>query len=222
MKESFSAKLRRLAEPIWRQQLEHPFVKAIGDGSLDLDRFRFWIRQDYRFLIEYCRLFGLAAARAPDLETLTRFAELLVATTSTEMALHRALAEDLGISRKDLETEPMAPATQAYTDFLIRTAATQDFAELAAALLPCLWAFSEIGLALAAGERPGDARLAGWIDSYASPEFRALSDWCRQLVDRLGGEASESGKARMESAFLTSSRYELAFWETAWKAGRST
>ncbi len=116
----------------------------------------------------------------------------------------------------------MAPATQAYTDFLIRTAATQDFAELAAALLPCLWAFSEIGLALAAGERPGDARLAGWIDSYASPEFGALSDWCRQLVDRLGGEASESGKARMESAFLTSSRYELAFWETAWKAGRST
>jgi thiaminase (transcriptional activator TenA) len=39
----------------------------------------------------------------------------------------------------------MAPVTQAYTDFLIRTAATQDFAELAAALLPCMCAFSELG-----------------------------------------------------------------------------
>jgi thiaminase/transcriptional activator TenA len=220
LKERFSDHLRRLAEPIWRRQQEHPFVMGIGDGSLDLEKFRYWIRQDYLFLIEYCRLFGLSAARAPDLETLTKFADLLVATASTEMELHRALAEDFGITRQDLEDEPMAPTTQAYTDFLIRTAATKDFAELAAALLPCMWAFSEIGLALAARERPADRRLAAWIDSYASPEFTALSDWCRQLVDRLGEKTSESGRSRMETAFRTSSQYELAFWQMAWETGR--
>jgi len=138
------------------------------------------------------------------------------------MSLHRELAAGLGITEAELERERMAPTTQAYTDFLIRTAATQDFAELAAALLPCMWAFSEIGLTLAARERPADRRLAAWIDSYASPEFVALSDWCRQLVDRLGREASEPGRARMEMAFLTSSQYELAFWQMAWETGRPT
>jgi thiaminase len=82
-REPFSAHLRRLAEPVWRAQHEHPFIRGIGDGSLDLERFRHWVRQDYRFLVEYCRLFGLAAARAPDLETLTRFADLLQATART-------------------------------------------------------------------------------------------------------------------------------------------
>jgi thiaminase/transcriptional activator TenA len=81
-----------------------------------------------------------------------------------------------------------------------------------------MWAFSEIGLALAARGRPADPRLAAWIDSYASPEFTALSDWCRQLVDRLGEDASESGRSRMETAFLTSSEYELDFWDMAWEA----
>src|SRR5512138_1921837 len=67
MTERFSEYLRARVEPIWRAQHEHPFVRGIGDGTLPADRFRHWIRQDYRFLIEYCRLFGLAAARAPDL-----------------------------------------------------------------------------------------------------------------------------------------------------------
>jgi len=214
----FSDHLQKLADPIWQSQLQHPFVKGIGDGSLAPEKFRFWILQDYRFLIEYCRLLALAAARAPDFETLTWFADLLLATARTEMDLHRALAAEFGIGAADLEAAPMAPTTRAYTDFLIRTATTGDFADLAAALLPCMWAFSEIGLCLAAGSRPADARLAAWIDSYASPEFQALADWCRRLVDRIGGEAAMPVKKRMEAAFLASSEYELAFWQMAWNA----
>ena len=215
--EAFSARLRRLADPVWRAQHEHPFVRGIGDGSLDLERFRHWVRQDYRFLIEYCRLFGLAAARAPDLETLVRFAELLQATARTEMDLHRAYAGELGIAPAELEREPMAPTTRAYTDFLVRVAATGDFAELAAALLPCMWGFSELGQALAARGLPAETRYAQWVGMYADPEFAALAAWCRELVDRLAQGADEPGRRRMEEAFLTSSRYEYQFWEMAWR-----
>jgi thiaminase/transcriptional activator TenA len=212
----FSARLRQLAEPVWQAQHSHPFVRGIGDGSLALERFQFWIRQDYLFLIEYCRLFGLAAARAPDLATLARFADLLQATARTEMSLHRSYAAEFGISDEDLEREEMAPATRAYTDFLIRVAATGDFAELVAALLPCMWGFSEIGQRLAAGGRPGDHRYAAWIETYASPDFAELARWCRELLDRLAADAGEETRRRMAAAFITSSRYELAFWESAW------
>ena len=216
MSERFSDHLRRAADPVWRAQHAHPFIRAIGEGTLDDDRFAYWVRQDYRFLIEYCRLFGLAAARSPDLSTLTRFAELLRATAVTEMALHRRLAAELGIEGAELEAQPMAPTTQAYTDFLVRTAATADFASLCAALLPCMWGFSEIGLQLARQPRPASRRLADWIDSYADPEFAELATWCRELVDDQAASASPASRAAMEAAFLTSSRYELGFWEMAW------
>jgi thiaminase/transcriptional activator TenA len=195
--EPFSAGLRRAADAIWQAQLEHPFVRGVGDGSLDLARFRHWVRQDYRFLVEYCRLFGLAAARAPDLDTLTRFADLLQATARTEMALHRAYAAELGIAPDELEREPMAPTTRAYTDFLVRVAATGDFAELAAGL-------------------PTEPRYAKWVRMYADAEFAALAAWCRALVDRLAAGADDATRRRMEDAFLTSSRYEYLFWEMAW------
>lgn len=217
---SFSDELREQALPIWRAQLEHPFVRGIADGSLDKERFQHWVRQDYRFLVEYCRVFALGAARAPDLDTMGRFAALLQATVRDEMDLHRALAAEFGISARELEQEPMAPATQAYTDFLVRMAAAADFAELAAALLPCMWGFSWLGQQLAAGPRPADSRHAAWIDSYASEEFAALAAWCRELVDRLGAEAGPAVRDRMRQAFVTSSRYELGFWEMAWRRER--
>jgi thiaminase/transcriptional activator TenA len=213
----FTDVLREKAEPVWRAQHEHPFVRGIGDGTLDVERFAHWVRQDYRFLIEYCRLFGLAAARAPDLDTLGRFADLLQATARTEMDLHRAYAREFGISEADLEREPMAPTTRAYTDFLLRVAATGDFAELAAALLPCMWGFAEIALALRARGLPSEPRYAKWVEMYADPAFVALSDWCRELVDRLADGAGEGGRRRIEEAFVTSSRYEYLFWEMAWR-----
>lgn len=220
MAERFTDQLRAAVEPIWQAQHNHPFVQGIGTGALAVESFAFWIRQDYLFLIEYCRLFGLAAARAPDLATISRFADLLQATARTEMDLHRGYAAQFGITTEQLEAEPMAPATRGYTDFLVRVASTGDFAELAAALLPCMWGFSEIGQRLARQPRPQDARYAAWVEMYADPEFAELAEWCRQLVDRLAEDIGPAGRQRMTDAFVTSSRYELAFWEAAYQQQR--
>ena len=211
----FTDRLYELAEPIWEAQHAHPFVRGIGEGSLEVEKFRFWVRQDYLFLIDYARLLAMAVAKAPDLPTMRRFADLVQATLGVEMDLHRAYAAEFGISSQELEAETKAPTTQAYTDFLLRAAAG-DYTELLAALLPCMWGFSDIGQRLSQGPRPADERYAKWIGMYASAEFAELADWCRRLVDRVAEGHPADVLRRMERAFLTSSRYELAFWEMAW------
>jgi len=217
MAERLSELLRQKVAGIWEAQHQHPFVRGIGDGTLGLERFQFWLRQDYVFLIEYARLLALAAARSPDLETMTRFATLLKETVETEMNLHRAYAAEFGISHDQLEREPTAPTTRGYTDFLLRVAATGDFAELVAALLPCMWAFSEIGRRLAMQPAPSEKRYARWIAMYSSREFAELAEWCRDLLDSLAAGLPERDLQKLEAAFLTSSRYEWQFWEMAWK-----
>ncbi len=217
MSERFTDGLRQAAASIWEAQHQHPFVRGIGDGTLALEKFNHWVRQDYRYLVEYCRLFALAAARSPDLATLERFADLLQATVRNEMNLHRAYAQEFGISEAALEATPMGPTTRAYTDFLLRVAALGDFAELAAALLPCMWGFSEVGQRLAQGPTPADPRYAAWITTYADPEFAALAEWCRTLVDRLAEGATPDGRKRIAEAFITSSRYEWQFWDASWR-----
>jgi thiaminase (transcriptional activator TenA) len=211
-----SADLRTAAEEIWDAQHHHPFVRGIGDGTLDLERFRFWIRQDYLFLIEYSRVLALAVTRAPDVDTMKRFAHLLHETLHEEMDLHRSYSADLGIPTADLEREKMAPTTRGYTDFLLRTATVGDFAELIAALLPCMWGFNEIGHRLAEHGLPNAERYARWIEMYASDEFTSLVHWLRELTDRISTNLPGAPWDRMRDVFLTSSRYELSFWEMAW------
>ena len=216
MAERLTDTLRAAASAVWDAQHEHPFIRGIADGSLDVERFKHWVRQDYRFLIDYARMLSLAASRAPDLDAMTRLAELAHATLAAEMSLHRAYAEEFGISADELERERPAPTCRAYTDFLVRTAATGSFAELIGALLPCMWGFSDVGLALKRGEQPADSRYRAWIDMYASPEFAELAGWCRELLDRVGADLPPRELRAVEEAFVTSCRYEYLFWEMAW------
>ena len=51
--------------PIRRAILEHPFVAGIGQGNLDVERFKFYVAQDYVYLIDYARRAGIGGgARA--------------------------------------------------------------------------------------------------------------------------------------------------------------
>jgi len=212
----FSDLLRVQAEPIWSALHAHPFVRGIGTGSLDTAKFGFWLRQDYRFLIDYARLFGAAVLKAPDLESMTRLSMLQHEILGREMELHRSYCAEFAITPDDLEQTPKAPTTQGYTDFLLRTATTGDYAELLGALLPCMWGFSEVGVALADRGYPDDDRLRRWINVYADPEFAELAEWCRELLNDACEGLPRRLMDRVERAFITSSRYELAFWEMAW------
>ena len=213
---SFAQELRAHADEVWEAQHAHPFVIGIGDGTLPEPAFRFYVRQDYVFLIDYGRLLSLGAARAPRLAVMQRFAALAQGILETEMDLHREYAAAWGISAGELESEQPAPATSGYVDFLLRTAALGDFAELAAALLPCMWGYAEIGERLAAGTPPERLLYRQWIEMYAGADFQQLAAWSRELVDDVAAEVTAPGHARMRQAFLTCSRHELAFWESAW------
>lgn len=217
---TFSDELRAAADDLWTAQHEHPFVRGIAEGTVEPAAFARYVRQDYLFLVDYARLLALGAARAPDLATMRRFADLTQAILGEEMELHRAFAAELGISAAELEAEEADPLTRAYTDFLVRTAATADFAELAAALLPCMWGYAEIGERLAREGAPGVPHLDRWIATYADPGFAELGTWCRGLVDRLAHDAPAVVRDRMRAAFVASSRLELAFWDVGRAAVR--
>jgi thiaminase/transcriptional activator TenA len=211
----FSDELRGLAADVWDAQFAHPFIRGIADGTLAPGQFRHFIRQDYLFLIEYARVLSAASALAPMLEWQERFARLAAETLETEMELHRGYAREWGISEADLEAESATPTTRSYADFLLETASRHDFAELVAALLPCLWGYSELGLRLRAQEHA--ARYAFWIELYADDGFAAHAAWCRAVVDSVAENLGEEQRSRMRLAFLACSRFELAFWEMAWR-----
>lgn len=212
---AFTDSLQSAVEPLWEATLDHPIVEGIGDGTLDEEPFRRWVRQDYVYLIEYSRVFALGAAHAPDIERMGRFATLLDETINTEMDLHRSYAAEFDISESELEATEPTPTTQAYTDFLVR-AGYEGFGETVAALLPCMWGFNVTAQRLDEQGKPDHEQYAQWIDTYAGEEFTTLTEWCKELMDDVAMNASPDALDTYRDLFITSARYEYMFWDAAW------
>ena len=214
---SFTDELSTVADPIWDAIEDHPMVERLGAGTLSTDPFEYWVRQDYVYLVDYARVFAYGAATAPDLERMGTFAELLDSTINTEMDLHRAYAAEFGITEEEREATAASPTTRAYTDFLVRTAATGSFGDLVAVLLPCMWGFNETAERLRAKGEPDDERYAEWIATYAGAEFTELTTWCKALMDDVARGASDAERERYRDLFYESGRYEYRFWDAAWR-----
>lgn len=214
---TFSERLYERLQPVWRRNHTHPFVQEMGDGTLDLEKFRFYMIQDYVYLKDYAKLFALGAVKSDDLAIMGKFAGLLDSTLNEEMALHRAYAARFGISEVELELAKPSPITLAYTHYMLHTAQNGSLAELTAALLPCMWSYSEIGKELS--RLPGASEHAfygDWIKMYSSEEFGGLAQWCIGLLDQLTEGKPESELNKLEEIFLNTTRYEYLFWEMAY------
>ena len=49
---SFADDIERRAMPIRQAILAHPFITGIGDGTLPVDKFQHYIKQDYVYLVD--------------------------------------------------------------------------------------------------------------------------------------------------------------------------
>ena len=73
---SFTQQLRRQSDQIWHRIQTHPFLDELRAGTLPMDRFIYFILQDYLYLLDFAQVLCLGGAKSPDLKTL----EILPAT----------------------------------------------------------------------------------------------------------------------------------------------
>ncbi len=215
---SVSARLRQAAAPIWEECLRHPFVTGIGDGTLGVEKFQYFMLQDYLYLFDYARVFALGVVKARDPKLMRTFAENVNAILGGEMNIHRAYMERLGITEDQVFAVKPALDNTSYTHYMLAVAESGGPMEIVAAILACSWSYAEIGQALA--KRPGAADhpfYGEWVRGYASENYAATNQALMALMDELAKDATGAQFDRLEEIFVNCSRYELGFWDMAWE-----
>ncbi len=102
-------------------RVNHPFVKAVGEGKVSMEHLREWVRQDYKFRNIVPRIAMMRYLACSDDEIARKLYEVVEEETeglATGSAGHIDLFVDfaaaLGISRAELDAAPLAPATAAH------------------------------------------------------------------------------------------------------------
>lgn len=218
MGDSVSYRLHDAAAPIWEACLKHPFVTGIGDGTLAVEKFRYFMLQDYLYLFDYARVFALGVVKARDPRLMRTFAANVDAILGGEMEIHRTYMARLGITEEQVFAVKPALDNLSYTNYMLSVASTGGPAEIVASILACSWSYAEIGQALA--RIPGAAEhpfYGEWIRGYASDSYAATNHSLIELMDALAAGASGEQLARLTDIFVNCSRYELGFWDMSWE-----
>lgn len=207
------ARLRDACAVEWLAFTEHPFVRHIGDGSLPEDAFRHYLGQDYLFLIQFARAYGLAVYKSDALEDMRAAAASLSAILDIEMELHVKFCAGWGLDEAEMATLPEDSATMAYTRFVLETGMAGDILDLHAALAPCIVGYAEIGAALGGQAKSAKNPYTDWIAMYAGDEYQQVARDEVATLQRLG--ARRGAAARFDAlakTFRTATGLEAEFW----------
>jgi thiaminase/transcriptional activator TenA len=153
--------------------------------------------------------------RAPDSDAVTRLAARVL--TPIERPLHARLLGLAGLSTDDAAATEPSPATRAYMDHMLATAALRGLGETVAALLPCPWSYDEIGKRLEGRPESTNPIYREWVGFYTSGFLRESVRAWRELLEIAAERAGSAERSAMQEAFLLSSRYELGFWDAAYR-----
>ncbi|KAI0085952.1 Phosphomethylpyrimidine kinase-domain-containing protein [Irpex rosettiformis] len=208
---------------IWKEYVEHEFVKQLGKGTLLKECFLHFVKQDYLYLRYYARAYGLLVAKS------TSFAAIKSATDTiinivNEVATHKSFCAKWGISEEELLATPESPSTTAYGAYIIDCGIQGDAAKLTMAAAACLLGYGEVGLWLQKeSQKPGTWVViegnpyAPWIEDYSGEHYQNAVKVGIATIETIAARDPPS-PARFEewrSVWERCTMLEKGFWDMA-------
>jgi thiaminase/transcriptional activator TenA len=216
---SFTQRLREKGNTVWEAAYNHPFVQEIGKGTLEKEKFQYYLLQDYLYLLQYAKVYAFAVIKAQDEATMTYFSNMLHLVLASEMDMHRSYMKEWGITDEQVAKVEMSLGNRSYTSFLLSTATVGDVLSILVATLPCTWTYSDYAIRLK--QQYGHLRILNpyqkWIDNYAQEEYAGFCKQYTAMIDKLTAGKTETELKALEDIFMAGMRYELLFWESCYE-----
>lgn len=207
----------------WGTYVRHPFVEALAKGSLPEPAFRYYLMQDYLFLLNYSRAHAMAVVKSDQIDDLREAAFMVDLLLNHEIGLHVEFCKRWGISEQELQDTEEAPENRLYTRYVLDQGMQGDLLDLLVALAPCTLGYAEIGTRLLADPMTvieGNP-YREWIELYGGDEFQEGARKANAQLNRVAGRRGLSVENPEQSSrwislcrnFQTAVRLEAGFWQ---------
>lgn len=203
---------------IWDSYYTHPFVAEMAKGILDESKFRFYMVQDYLYLLDYSKVFALGVVKSKEEDLMRKFAELEYNCLNGEMSIHKSYMKRLGITREEIKNAQISLANRSYTSYMLQVGYEQGPLAILVAVLSCAWSYQMIGEQNAKVPGALEHPLYGeWVQGYTSEAYAKDTKEIIDLTDKLGENISQEQIEELKTIFINCSRYEYGFWDMVYK-----
>ena len=238
----WSEKAWEAITPVYNEIIALPFIKELMDGTLDKQKFAFYIQQDALYLLDYGRVLTGLATRLAKTEHIEAFIGFAGDCLFVEKMMHEMFRAELDFNcfdkvasdadRAALDVDnamavenatcdtrremKVSPTCLLYTSYLY-SQFNAPVEVMAAAVLPCFWIYMEVGKFIFNNGNKDNNPFQAWIDTYVGEEFEKSVEKAVRICDELAEKCTEDQKNAMTDAFVTCSKMEWMFWESAYR-----
>jgi len=193
--------------------LRHPFIQELALGVLDAGRFGRYIAQDELYLGNYGRQMFQLADMIGDEAQRDMFRMFAQSGLEGEKAMHELLIGRFGIKAVP-EPSWVTVAYNAHTQAALDGGSKE---EALAAMLPCMWIYSEVGLYILRIARMEENPYKEWIQEYGNEEFTEGVKTVVDLIDEWAQHVDEATRERMAQNYQEAAQFEYDFWDYGYK-----
>ncbi|WP_353287476.1 TenA family protein [Wolbachia endosymbiont (group B) of Gerris lacustris] len=190
---------------------KHPFNVELMDNTLDYEKFKFYLQQDFLYLVDCTRALLIIAARVSDIEVMSSLTNVAKGTFNVRKQYKEYFGDcDLSDNHKK------SRSCSAFTDFFMCAAYHNSVAEALAASYPC-FSIYQIVVGYMVGEitskKIENHRYQGWIDIYNNTVMNSTIDEVTDVTNRQYAKVGDCEKKMMREFFRRGLELEIMFWD---------
>lgn len=218
---SFTDRLFEENKALWNMYLSHPFIEGMKDGSLPIEAFKYYLIQDYHYLLEYTKVFAIGLSKSKGEKDLVDFSESISNIAWETSEVHKKYMRSIGITEDEIKDSKVSYSNVMYTSYMLAKANDGDEINSLAAVLSCSWSYAFIGqnILKSAPDLTKDNIYGEWVKAYSSKDYDEMNKKLMQTFDKKCEGLSKDRLNEISDIFRICSECEYRFWDMAYTMG---
>lgn len=199
----------------WQAATNHIFCQELAQGTLPVEKMKWYLAQDYQFIGSFVRLLATAVAHAPTLADSIPAAQFLALITGPENTYFQRSFVALDMTEAEQSPVP-APETLAFIQLMDAARESGRYEQMLAVLVAAEWTY--LSWAERYVDYPDDLPFwfAEWIDLHAGTGFEAVVEYLRAQFDSTWPTLTAEQQAAAQACFVKAMGLERAFFDAAY------
>ena len=215
-------KLVSFNKKVWSAYLTHRFAEKIFAGQLSNSEFKYYLIQDYFYLLEYGRAFLALGYKSKTHKEMVFAIENSKGIIYGEAKMHEQLLNN-DIKEHEIKHAIPSLTTNAYTNYFNNLVIKGEFIDLLVALAACTISYGTLAQ-LMKKKYPvisEDHPFKAWIDEYSSTDFEKITEEYIQFINSYSKTISLSKLKDLNKIFGDVCRLEIAFFNQCFEHSRT-
>ena len=201
----------------WEAATNHAFCKELAEGTLPIEKMKWYLAQDYKFIDRFVRLLATAIAHAPTLADSIPAAQFLAVITGPENTYFLRSFEALNMTQEE-QNAPAAKSTLAFQNLMREAQVSGRYEQMLAVLVVAEWSYLTWANRYVAYSPDLPFWFSEWIELHCGDGFEGVVEYLRSQLDQVWDGLTDQQKADATRMFARAVKCERDFFDASFNS----